>query len=298
MKQIGNRPLGYFFALFTVVVWGATFIASKQLLAEYTPARIMLMRFVLAYVGLWLIRPRRLQLTGRQELQFLLLGITGCSVYFMTENSALLYTTAANVSILVSAAPILTALLAHFTAEERFRANTLWGFLAAFSGVVLVVFNGAFVLRLNPMGDLLALSAAVCWAVYSISLRRTAAGMDPILVTRRTLLWGIVTAIPMAIPGGPFTLAPLAESPVLAFDLLFLGLVGSALCYVLWNRAFGLLGVVQTNNCIYLIPFVTMVAAHFVLGESITIAAFGGAALITAGVVIAQRPQKKPASAE
>lgn len=288
-----NKLVGYCFALFTVVVWGSTFIASKQLLTYYTPARIMLMRFVLAYAGLWIIRPKRLKLSRKQELQFVLLGIAGCSIYFMTENTALLYTTAANVSIIVSSAPIFTAILAHFTSEEKFHINTFWGFLAAFSGVVLVVFNGAFVLRLNPAGDLLALGAALCWAVYSVTLRRVSVGMDPILVTRRTMLWGIVTAFPMAIPGGAFTLAPLA-SPLLAFDILFLGLAGSALCYVLWNRAFSLLGVVRTNNCIYLVPFVTIVAAHFTLNEPLTPASIAGALLITAGVVIAQRQKKAP----
>ena len=288
MKATKQTSLGYFFALFTVVVWGTTFVASKQLLAVYTPARIMLMRFVLAYLALWIIRPRPLKLPWKTELRFLVLDVSGCSLYFLTENTALLYTTAANVSIIVSAAPIFTAILAHFMIDEKFHRNTLFGFLVAFAGVVLVVCNGAFVLHLSPTGDLLALLAACCWAVYSVLLRRTAADLDPILVTRRTMLWGMITAIPMSIPGGAFTLSPLS-SPLLAFDLLFLGLIGSALCYVLWAKAFTLLGVVPTNNCIYLIPFVTIVAAHFTLKEPISAAAILGAGLITAGVVLAQR---------
>ncbi|MPM30508.1 hypothetical protein SDC9_77058 [bioreactor metagenome] len=295
MKLSKRTSLGYFFALFTVAVWGTTFIASKQLLTVYTPARIMLMRFVLAYIALWIIRPRPLKLPWKSELRFAALGLAGCSLYFLTENTALLHTTAANVSIIVSAAPIFTAILAHFTIEEKFHRNTLFGFLVAFSGVVLVVCNGAFVLHLSPAGDLLALLAACCWAVYSVLLRRASGELDPILVTRRTMLWGLVTAIPMAIPGGAFSLAPLT-SPLLAFDLLFLGLIGSALCYVLWAKAFALLGVVPTNNCIYLIPFVTIVAAHFTLKEPVTWAAILGAGLITAGVVLAQRRKGNDAS--
>ena len=149
-----------FFAIFTVIIWGSTFISSKKLLVFYTSAQIMLTRFLLAYFSLWLLRPRRLSLTGRQELVFLLLGLTGCSIYFYTENTALTYTLTANVSIIVAAAPVFTAVIAHFTGEERFRRSTLWGFLIAFTGVVLVVCNGTFVLKLNPRGDLLALCAA------------------------------------------------------------------------------------------------------------------------------------------
>ncbi|WP_312281772.1 DMT family transporter [Oscillibacter sp.] len=296
MNPSRKTTLGYVFALFTVLVWGATFIASKQLLVFYTPARIMLMRFVLAYIALWIIRPRPLLLPWKTELRFAALGIAGCSIYFLTENTALLHTTAANVSIIVSAAPILTAVIAHFATDEKLHRNTLWGFLVAFSGVVLVVFNGAFVLRVSPKGDILALLSACCWATYSVMLRKMPPELDPILVTRRTMLWGLITAIPMAISGGAFSLAPLS-GPLPLFNILFLGLIGSALCYVLWGKAFTLLGVVSTNNCLYLIPFVTIVMAGLTLKEPISPAAVAGAVLITAGVILAQR-RKVPAPSQ
>lgn len=284
-----EKLTGCLSALFTITVWGSTFIASKKLLTVYTPSQIMLTRFLLAYCALWLLRPRRLTLTRRQELSFLLLGLSGCSLYFYTENTALTYTLASNVSIIVAAAPIFTAVLAHFAGEERFRRQTLWGFLVAFTGVVLVVCNGTFVLKLNPRGDLLALGAAACWAVYSVLLRRVGRGLDPVLTTRRTLFWGAVTAVPLVLlEGAPFPTAPLT-TPVIAGNFLFLGLIGSGLCYVLWNNAFRLLGVVATNNFIYLNPFITIVAAHIFLDEPVSPLALLGAALITIGVVAAQR---------
>lgn len=285
-----NRLTGYCFAAFTVVVWGSTFISSKVLLEFYTPAQIMLTRFILAYCALWLLRPKRLTLTLKQEGIFFLLGLLGCTAYFYTENTALSYTLASNVSIIVAAAPIFTAILAHFAGEERFRASTLAGFLVAFSGVILVVCNGTFVLKLNPKGDLLALAAAVCWAIYSVLLRRASRGLDSILVTRRTMFWGIVTALPLvAAEGVPYPTAPLMTASGIA-NFLFLGLVGSALCFVLWNKAFRILGVVTTNTFIYLMPFITIVAARIFLDEPISPLALLGAVLITAGVVLSQRP--------
>ena len=74
-----NRLTGYCFAAFTVVVWGSTFISSKVLLEFYTPAQIMLTRFILAYCALWLLRPKRLALTMKQEGVFFLLG-TGTGI--------------------------------------------------------------------------------------------------------------------------------------------------------------------------------------------------------------------------
>lgn len=290
-----EKLTGCLFALFTVMVWGSTFISSKKLLAVYTPSQIMLVRFLLAYCALWLLRPRKLALTSRQELSFLLMGLSGCSIYFYTENSALTYTLASNVSIIVAAAPIFTAILAHVSGEEHFRRQTLWGFLVAFTGVVLVVCNGTFVLKLNPRGDLLALCAAACWSAYSVLMRRVGQGLDPILATRRTLFWGAVTAVPLVLAeGAPFPTAPLA-APVVFGNFLFLGLIGSGLCYVLWNKAFLLLGVVSTNNFIYLTPFVTIVTARLFLNEPISPLALLGAALITAGVAVSQCVPKKEA---
>lgn len=288
-----QKLTGILFATFTIIVWGSTFISSKKLLTIYTPAQIMLTRFLLAYTTLWLVRPRKLSLPWKAELTFLLSGLSGCSIYFYTENTALTYTLASNVSIIVAAAPIFTAILAHFAGLERFRSSTLLGFLIAFSGVILVVCNGTFVLKLNPKGDLLALAAAACWAVYSILIRRLDNGLDPLLVTRRTLFWGIVTAFPMVLAEGvPYTFASLL-TPVIGGNFLFLGLLGSCVCYILWNRAFYYLGVVTTNSFIYIQPFITLVVGWLFLKEPISPLALAGAGLITAGVVAAQRVPKQ-----
>lgn len=292
-----DKLTGWFFATFTIIIWGSTFISSKKLLTIYTPSQIMLTRFLLAYGALWLLRPKKMALTRKQEFAFLLLGLSGCSIYFYTENTALTYTLASNVSIIVAAAPIFTAILAHFAGLERFRRSTLLGFLVAFAGVILVVFNGTFVLKLNPKGDLLALAAAACWAVYSVLGRRISDGLDPLLVTRRTLFWGLVTAIPLVLlEGASYPVTPLL-TPVIGGNFLFLGLIGSGLCYVLWNKAFRLLGVVATNNFIYLNPFVTIMVARIFLDEPISPLALVGAALITVGVVAAQRTPKDAVSA-
>ena len=285
-----NQPklVGCLMAAFTVLVWGSTFISSKKLLTVYTPAQIMLVRFLIAYGALWLLRPRRLRLSFRQELMFVLLGVSGCSVYFYTENTALTYTLAANVSIIVAAAPIFTAILAHLCGVDRFHRRILLGFFTAFTGVILVVCNGTFVLKLSPRGDFLALAAALCWAVYSVFLKKAGSQFDPILTTRRTLFWGAVTALPIVLAeGAPFPAEALL-TPTAAGNFLFLGLIGSALCFVLWNHAIRLLGVVTANNFIYLVPFVTMIAAHLFLAEAVSPLAILGAALITAGVVLAQ----------
>ena len=293
MKEKPSALAAHAMALFTIVVWGTTFIASKLLLDWYTPLQVMLMRFVLAYVVLLCLRPKLLVLPWKEELYMAALGFFGCTVYFLAENTALTYTLAANVSIIVATAPILTALLAHVALkDEQVGRNNVLGFVIAIVGVALVVFNGTFILKLNPIGDLLSLGAAVCWAVYSVLLKRRVAQYDSILLTRRVMLWGFVTALPMAFAeGAGFSLAPLADGALL-FCVVFLGVVGSGICYVLWNIATRRLGIVVVNNYIYVNPFATMVAAGLVLHEPISWMGIVGAVLILLGVFVSDRKVK------
>lgn len=275
-------------ALLVCTVWATTFVCSKELLVIYTPAQVMFMRFVLAYLVLWLLRPRPLRWQGRGELTFLLLGILGGTLYFWTENTALQHTFAANVAIIVAMAPILTSVLAHFfTGDEKLHTTVWIGFAVAMSGVVLVVLNGALVLKLSPVGDLLALLAAASWAGYSVLIKRLRSGVDSVLLARRVMLYGAVTSLPLLAIRGElfFDLTPLAQ-PRLLFCILFLAVLGSAVCFAVWNIVIDRLGVVHANNYIYLQPFITMVASHFLLDEPMSWTAVIGALLIIGGVVI------------
>ena len=94
-------------AFITIAIWGSTFVFTKMLLQNgLSPAQIFTIRFIIAYVlmtaysvftGLF----KLLSSSIRDEFTMLLLGITGGSMYFLTENAALLYTTATNTSLIV-----------------------------------------------------------------------------------------------------------------------------------------------------------------------------------------------------
>ena len=294
MKTTDKKIVGHILALITIIVWGSTFISTKMLLSEFSPVQIMLCRFAIAYVVLWLIRPKLDKTNIKDELLFLLMGIFGCTVYFITENTALKYTLASNVSIIVASAPILTAILAHFFVKgERLNKNIGIGFVVAFTGVALVVFNGQFVLKLNPAGDLLSLAAALSWAVYSVILRTCVDKYNSVMLTRKLMFYGFVTALPIAAIEGESFPSEAFRIPEMLFCILFLGVIGSGICYVLWNKAISKLGVVITNNYIYINPFVTLVTGGIILREPITVMGVTGAILIISGVVLSSKKSIK-----
>lgn len=279
-------------ALFTVCVWGATFVSTKVLIANsLTPAEIFFLRFALAYVCILpFARGRMLAANLRDECLLAAAGVCGGSLYFLTENIALEYAPASNVSLIVCTAPVWTAVvLSLLYRGERMSRRQIVGSALAFAGMVLVVLNGHFVLHLSPRGDLLALAAALLWMVYSLMIKRLGGRYPALFITRKVFFYGLVTILPV-FAFRPFSVAwEVLARPVVWGNLLFLGVVASMACYVLWNAAMHRLGAVRTTNYIYINPLVTIVVAALAIGERITPAALAGAALILYGMWRAEK---------
>ena len=278
-------------ALFTVAVWGATFVSTKVLIAHsLTPAEIFLLRFALAYVCIWPLSKGRLRADGwRDEALLAAAGVTGGSLYFLTENMALEYAPASNVSLIVCTAPVWTALLLSLVYRgERMTRRQIGGSALAFAGMVLVVLNGRFVLHLSPKGDLLALSAALLWMVYSLAVKRIGGRYPAVFITRKVFFYGLLTILPV-FAFQPFSVgAEVLARPAVWGNLLFLGIIASGLCFWVWNIVIDHLGAVATSAYIYLQPLFAAITASFVLGEPITGAVVAGAVLIIAGVYWAE----------
>ncbi|NLJ64167.1 MAG: DMT family transporter [Christensenellaceae bacterium] len=289
MKQ---KMSGHLLALFCVIVWGSTFVVSKSLMAVLTPVQLMLLRFTLAYVALWIIHPKW-YFCWREEWRFLLMAIFGNTLYCWAEVTALTITQASNVSILVSTAPIITALiLAALRKDERLTRKQALGFGVAFFGVILVVFNGSITLKVQPVGDLLALLAAASWAVYGILLRRWSSLYDGVLITRKLMFYGALTTLPLVVAYGQ----PIDFSALLTLEsvlkLAYLALVGSALCYILWNRAIQEIGVLSASLYIYVVPLVTLLLSAAILNERITAMGLAGIVIVISGMVFATVQEK------
>lgn len=283
---------GHMSAFVTILIWGTTFISTKILLADFAPLEILFFRFSIGYVALLLVYPHSLKTRAfNEEWLFIAAGLCGVTLYFLLENIALTYTLASNVGIIVSIAPFFTAVLAHFFLEgERLHSQFFAGFIIAIIGILLIGFNGSFVLKLNPMGDILAVLASVVWAAYSILMRKISQlGYHTIGCTRRIFFYGLLFMIP-ALFLLEFNLGfhRFTKVPNL-LNLLFLGLGASALCFVSWNWSVGILGAVKTSVYIYIVPVITIVTSSLILHEKITGVALGGAFLTLMGLFISER---------
>ena len=248
-------------AILTVIIWGTTFVSTKILInTGLSPVEILLYRFVLAYFCILTIAHRRLWANCvKDEFLLFLSGLCGGSLYFIAENTALGITLASNVS------------------------------LVALFGVGLVVFNGSVFLKVNPLGDFLTLVAATMWAFYCLILKRLSRSYPTLFITRKVFFYGILSLFFY------FAIYPLniklelLKLPIVYLNILFLGVIASMLCYIMWNTAVRALGASKTANYIYIVPLVTLITSAIFLSETITIASGIGALAIISGVYIAER---------
>lgn len=291
MKKQANQPSWWYhiLAVITIFVWGTTFASTKVLLQHnLNPAEIMCYRFVIAYALSWICTRRLFAENVKDEMFMALAGFVGGTVYFLTENTALQYSITSNVALIVCSTPILTALLAIlFIKEERLTRKLVFGSLIALAGMALVILNGA-VLKFNPLGDMLALGAALSWATYSVVLRRFDGRYSMWFVTRKIFFYGLVTIIPVLLLDNEPLHLEAFTTPTVSLNILFLGVVASMLCFYSWNVVMEKLGTIRASNYLYTQPIVSLVCSVVVLHEPLTSIAIVGTLFILLGIYIAQ----------
>lgn len=292
MNENHKKILYHLIAVVVALTWGCTFVNSKILILHgMSPEEIFTVRFIIAYLCIWIFTPRRLFADNlRDEARMALLGITGGSLYFVAENTAIGISYVNNVSFIVCTAPLATTLLAIALFRD---VHATWKIITAsilaVIGVGMVIFNGHFVLHLNPLGDALALCACLCWAVYSLLLRGVSQRYGAVFITRKVFFYGLLTMLPFfAVKPWTFPLAKFTDTAVWG-NLLFLGLVASYICFLLWSWVTKKIGALKTTNYVYLNPISTVIVSAIFLDEPMKPMSFIGSLLILAGVFVANR---------
>ena len=275
-------------ALFVIAVWGTSFVSTKVLLdAGLHAVEIYIYRFLVAYLIVLAVCHKRLWSNSLvDELLFAVCGLCGGSIYFIAENTALNYTLTSNVSLITTLSPLLTTLLiGAIYKNERPGAWVYVGSVVAIVGVGCIIFKSGFHLEVMPLGDMLALSAAFSWAIYSIVLRKVNANYSALFITRKTFFYGLLTALPfMAFEPEIAPLSALGE-PVVLLNLLFLSLTASLLAYVIWSQTVKRLGAIKASNYLYFQPVVTMIVSAIILPDDpLTLVGCLGCVLIIGGV--------------
>lgn len=281
--------------MLTMCAWGTSFLSTKVLMNDggFTPVEMYVYRFLTAYIILLAFTFKKLFCNNwKDELQLLICGLCAGSLYFITENYALKYTATANVSLLASISPIFTTILMAVIYKVKMKAGVIIGSIIAFIGVGCIIFSNGEGFEIHPKGDLLALTAAFSWAVYTIAVKRVAPLYSSFFISRKIFFYGVLTALPiMLLQKEPLHFQLLFDfsQPQFPLNFFFLVIFCSLAAYLVLNESMKILGQVTANNYLYLQPLITMVAAYFILGEQIYLLGYVGCILIIGGLVISDK---------
>ncbi|MBD5308168.1 MAG: DMT family transporter [Bacteroides sp.] len=298
IKKPSGRNLRYHLgAVIAVTAWGAAFISTKILLQHGLSAvEIYIYRFIIAYILAFCLCPAPLwSRSVKDELLFVLCGVCGGSVYFVAENTACMYTLVTNVSLITALSPLITTLIVALAYKgHKLPRGFLLGSLIAFSGVACVIFNSSFVVKVKPLGDMLALIAAISFSIYTLVLKPLNATYGSWFITRKTFAYGVITALPfMALEPEHTPLSVLFETEVIV-NLALLSVIASVVAYMFWAQAVKHMGEVKSSNYLYFSPLVTLIMSALLLGEYVSIVGFIGCILILSGVILSEKLSHRP----
>ncbi len=288
-----NKLTGHLLAFLTVAVWSSTFLVSKIVLRELLPIQVLGIRFFVAVVFLSIIFPHFKKPNSiKEELLFFLSG-SCLAAYFYFENSALIYTYSSNVSLIVATIPMITALISAIFLKSGFFSAKKWaGFMLAYFGVFLIIINVNKFEGTKPLGDFLALGAALMFAVYTLLMQKIKGEYNLIELTRKVMGYGLIVFAVINL----FSYEAYKEvvfSKELFLALVYLGIVASSLAFLMWNKAIVVLGSVETNKYIYLVPVLTTFLSAIILHEKITYITILGTILILLGLSVSEGNNKE-----
>lgn len=287
-----NRVLYHILAVATIITWGTTFVSTKILIQSgLSPEEICLCRFILAYICIWIFGPKRLFANSiKDELTLAMLGITGGTIYFWTENTALEFLPVADVTFLTSGTPIFMAVIMSMVYKDVKLTAKQWLYsFVALIGVAIVIYSGAQGMHFSLIGDLLCIGASLSWCVYSMFVRKLGDKYPTLFMSRKIFLYGSLSLIPFFLVDPFDATLDIFSQPEVWGNLLFLGVVASMVCFTTWNLSIKKLGPIITTNYMYINPVVSILSAIIILGESVSLLSVFGCLIILASVYLIQK---------
>ena len=280
-----------------MAIWGLNVTAVKLLTTSFEPLVLASVRMVVACVALTLfVLWRRCGMPTLSLRQFAGISVGGFLMVYANQLlfvEGLLRSTATNAALIMALSPLISALLAAIAFREHLTVSRLFGVVLGFSGVAAVVLShpGAG-LSSAGAGDLLLVCAVTSFAAGGAIVQRLARQLHPLSISWVIYLVGTLLLLVHTLLGAPEVMRE--GTPVLAGWqawglVLFSGVLATALCNLIWNRAIATIGVARTAVFLYWVPVFGVLFAALLLGESLTLWHVAGFVAVMAGTYLGTR---------
>jgi drug/metabolite transporter (DMT)-like permease len=290
-KQVSwDEFLPYLKVTFSVVVWGASFVATKIALRDLQPVTVVWVRFAIGVIvlGVVVLVRKQLKLPQRAEIAyFAVLGFLGITLHQWLQSTGLVIAKASTTAWIVATTPLFIAILSWLFLREKLIWAQIAGIGLATIGVFLVISEGDIsslaIGEFGNYGDFLILISAMNWAVFSVISRRGLEKHPAALMMFYAMVAGwLMISIPFITRTGVNDLQSISFGSLLG--VLFLGIFCSGIGYIFWYDALKAIPAPQVGVFLYLEPLVAVILAAILLGENIFLASLVGGILILIGV--------------
>jgi drug/metabolite transporter (DMT)-like permease len=291
LLKSGTNFVSIMSLILPVLFWGLSFISTKIVLEEMPPVTIAFMRQLIAIIPLLLIIIAMRVSLRIKPLDLLLLAgssFFGIVLYFLFENNGLKYTTAASASMIVAAVPVFTFISDSLLFKAKLGIRAFLCIIFSIAGVYLVVsVNGRLDFSSETFnGNMLIVGAMLSWVIYTIMSRRLMSAYSTLSITLYQTALSSIILIPFLLPETRFW-RPISLYALL--NLIYLGVLCSAVSYFTFLYAIKQFGATISSAFLNLIPVVTVIGGYFILSEKLHPIQYIGMFLILASLYMLNR---------
>lgn len=290
-----SQFVGVSFAIIATMIWSGNFIAGRGLAEVVPPFTLLAGRCVVALVGVlpftWSHLVREWPVVKKHQLFYAVSSAVGMSLLNALVYIAGREVPALNMSMVAITTPLFVIIFARILYSEPIGWKRLAGIVIVTAGVLLLLCRGDLSLLTGlsfGSGDLLILLFALCFAAYSLMVRKAPKGVSKHSFLAMVIIWSVILSgigATLELLNG----ATVTFSPVVVGAMVYLGLGASLIAYALWNVSISLIGPAKTSLFYYLLPLFSGLTAVILLGEPVTSVHWISGALILGGLLLATK---------
>ena len=291
-RPVARHRVASLYGIVFAVLWGISFLSTKVAVTAMPPMTLTAAQFSIACLALppiALLSGESLRVAPRDMPVLALAGILGVTLFYYCQNNGVLKLSASESALIIATVPIVSVIADRLFLGTRLSLRVYAGSLLSFAGVALIVIQPAIASASSLKGYLYMFGAVLAWVAYSFATRRVAGSYGRLNVTFWQCLYGTLFCLPFALGESGGWRRP---TPVVLFNVLYLGLMCSVVAFGLFVATIDHVGVGKASLFINLIPVVAVLAGYFILGDRLGMLQLAGGATVLAGVYLAMAPER------
>jgi drug/metabolite transporter (DMT)-like permease len=283
--------LGALLLSLSASIWGGMFVVVKVVVTYIPPVELVWLRYLIAVIvlGLFSLVKKEKWSINKQDLGLIfLIGLIGNTVSIVAQETGTWLSNAQTGAVITSATPTFMIIFAWWLLKERLTKVKILSIMMATIGVIMIVgihVTGSHVL----LGVLSLIVAALTWALMSVLIKKVSGNYSTLQVTIMSTFVAIICLSPVILANQQVLTQINFFNPTILFCLLYLGVISTALAFVMWNHGLHLVSASSSGLFFLLQPIVGTLLGWLFLNEGLTWGFLGGTILIIGSVWVAIR---------